>query len=121
MDEWEVLGTVTVLKQRIYPIDPTSNHPLRTEVVVEPGVFSVWRHYDTVRWYMRGRISGRNEKIGDGLFVMGGGDKPGGPQVEFPSMIYGLEQFAEFLNDPICEDGPDQRLRFAVRLPNRVT
>lgn len=111
-DDWTQVGTVEVLRLRLYPIDPTSEHPLRTEVAVEPGVYPVYRKYDAYRWVLRGRINERMAKIGDGLFVMNDGDVPTGLEVQFPSRAYGPEQFMEFLSDRICQPGPAQRLRF---------
>lgn len=116
-DDWIQVGTVEVLRLRIYPIDPFSKlRTVCTEVVVEPGTFPVYRKYDAFRWIMRGRINERNEKIGDGLFNMHSGDVPTGLEVQFPSPAYGPEQFAEFLADSLCQPGPDQRLRFDVNL-----
>lgn len=118
--EWEQVGTVEILRQRIYPIDPvtrTDTFGQRTEVVVEPGVFPVYRKADAYLWVMRGVLNERNEKIGDGLFVMHGGDNPVGLEVQFPSMTFGPEKFAEFLTEPICQDGPEQRLRFSLDQP----
>lgn len=113
--EWEQIGTVEVLRLRIYPIDPVGEpSPLRTTVAVEPGIYPVYRKFDAYLWLMRGRVNERNAKIGDGLYELNAGDKPTGVEVQFPSQIFGAEQFAEFLDDPICQPGPDQRLRFDI-------
>lgn len=69
-DTWEQVGTVEVLRARVYPLDPTSDSVLRTTVYVEPGVYPVYRKCDAYRWMMSGKVNERNEKIGDGLFVM---------------------------------------------------
>jgi hypothetical protein len=106
-NEWEQVGIVEILRLRIYPLDPMGEPtPLRTYVAVEPGSYPVLRKADAYRWMMTGQINERNEKIGDGLFVMHGGDNPTGPEVRFSSQVYGVEQFAEFLADPICQSGP---------------
>lgn len=114
-EDWTRIGTVEILRLRIYPIDPMGEPtPLRTYVAVEPGIYPVLRKFDAYRWMMTGRINERNEKIGDGLFVMHGSENPTGPVVTFSSRVYGVEQFAEFLADPICQEGPEQRLRFEL-------
>jgi hypothetical protein len=116
--EWEQVGTVEILRLRIYPIDPMAeDSPLRTYVAVEPGVYPVFRKFDAYRWMMEGRINKRTAKIGDGLFEMNAGDMPTGPEVRFSSQVFGAEQFAEFLNDPMCQPGPEQRLRFNIVVP----
>lgn len=112
---WEQVGTVEILRLRIYGIDPYSDGPLRTTVAVEPGVYPVYRKYDAYCWLMTGRVNERNAKIGDGLFELNAGDKPQGLPVQFPSTIYGQEQFAELLSDEACQPGPQQRLRFTLQ------
>lgn len=113
--EWEQVGTVEILRGRVYPIDPHGgDHALSTFVFVEPGVYPVYRKFDAYLWLMRGRINERHAKIGDGLFEMSNGDKPTGVEVQFPSQTFGAEQFAEFRADPICQPGPEQRLVFTI-------
>jgi hypothetical protein len=113
--EWEQVGTVEVLSDRVYPLDPTSGDSvLRTTVFVEPGVYPVYRKADAYRWVMSGRINERQEKIGDGLFVLHPGDNPSGQEVTFPSQTYGPEQLADLLAESICQPGPEQRLRFEL-------
>ena len=114
MTGWDQVGTVEILRQRIYPIDPHNTGPLRTEAVVEPGVFPVYRKFDAYLWILTGQLNERHEKIGDGLFSMHSGDIPGVLQVTFPSPTFGAEQFAELLAEEMCQDGPDQRLRFVI-------
>jgi hypothetical protein len=113
--EWELAGTVEILRLRIYPLDPqTADQPLATSVAVEPGVYPVYRKADAYCWVMTGRLNERQEKIADGLFVMHRGDNPSGVEVQFPSRIRGAEEFAELLAHPTCQPGPDQRLRFSL-------
>jgi len=108
------VGTVEVLRTRIYPLDPkTGDHPLATTVVVEPGTYPLYGYVDTVFWMMTGRINSFGfDKIGDGMFTMNLADAPEGPEVTFPSPRYGPEQWVEFITSPVCTEGhPDQRLR----------
>ncbi|AMU71464.1 hypothetical protein PP298_08130 [Mycobacteroides abscessus] len=115
MSDWTQVGTVEILRTRVYPIDPNSEpHPLETTVLVEPGAaFPVYRRIDAYCWVMQGRINQRVAKIGNGLFEMNGGDTPG-LEVQFPSRTYGSEAFAELLADRISQEGPEQRLRFVM-------
>lgn len=111
------IGTVEVLKTRIYPLDPeTADHPLATTVVVEPGTYPLYGYWDAVFWVMTGKVNSRGfDKIGDGLFTMNSLDAPEGPAVTFPSRRYGPEQWAEFIAEPVCVEGhPEQRLRVLV-------
>lgn len=113
--EWEQVGTVEILRSRVYPIDPNNiDGVLRSEVFVEPGKYPVYRKFDAYVWMMTGQLNERQEKLGDGLFAMHGGDNPAGLQVTFPSKTFGREQFAELLAEECCQDGPEQRLRFAI-------
>lgn len=113
--EWEQVGTVEIMRSRVYPIDPHGgDHALSTFVWVEPGVYPLYRRYDAYRWIMTGRINERPEKIGDGLFAMHNGDNPVGLEVQFPSSAYGPEQLADLMADPLSQPGPDQRLRFSM-------
>lgn len=115
-NEWEQVGTVEVLRLRIYPLDPEClNTPLRTTVAVEAGTkHPVYRKADAYCWVMTGRLNERQEKIGDGLFVMHPGDNPSGLEVSFPSKTFGVEHFREFLREDMCQEGPEQRLRFTL-------
>lgn len=113
----ERIGTVTLLRTRIYALDAALDHdPVATEVVVEPSVYPLYRHADAVYWMMTGRVNGRGfDKIGDGLFVVSNGDEANGPDVTFPSRRFGPEQWAELLADPSCIEGyPEQRLRVTL-------
>lgn len=118
MSEWERIGTVEILRLRIYPLDPNvSPQPLlSTNVAVEPGIYPVYRKFDAICWVMTGRINERHAKIGDGLFEMNPGDSPTGVEVQFPSPTFGVEEFRKFLNEPTCQPGEDQRLKFRVEV-----
>lgn len=113
--EWEQVGTVEILHPRVYNLDPAAaDHVLATQVFVESGIYPVFRRFNAIRWLMRGRINERNAKIGDGLFELHGGDVPTGLEVQFPSRTFGVKEFAEFLDEPVCQPGPGQRLAFAM-------
>lgn len=117
MSEWKQVGTVTILRERIYPIDPFAEELssiLATTVVVPPGVYPVYRKFDAYRWVMRGHINERHAKIGDGLYELNSGDRPTGLEVQFPSGVYGAEAFAELLAAEVAQPGPAQRLAFEM-------
>lgn len=116
----EQIGTVEVLRTRVYPLDPEmGREPLATTVVVEPGTYPVYRDFDAYYWMMTGRINARGStKIGDGLFSMLNRDEASGPEVTFPSRRYGPDEWTDFIAEPTCTEGhPEQRLRFVVIEP----
>ncbi|WP_157931636.1 hypothetical protein [Mycobacteroides abscessus] len=116
--EWQQVGTVEVLHTRIYPLDPNVlDGPIATSVAVEPGTYPVYRKYEAYCWIMQGRLNEQSAKIGDGTYIMGGGDSPTGLQVQFPSRTYGAEEFADLLKDPMCMPGGSQALRFSIDVP----
>jgi hypothetical protein len=106
-------GTVEIFRVRIYPLDPeTGDHPLSTEVVVQPGIYPLYREMDAYYWMMTGRINGRVKKICDDMFAVQLWDEASGPEVTFPSRRYGVEQWADLKAEPTCTDEhPDQRIR----------
>jgi hypothetical protein len=111
------IGTVEVLRTRVYPLDPEMGHePLATTVVVEPGVYPLHRDLDAYYWMMTGHLNARGStKIGDGLFTMANWDEASGPEVTFPSRRYGPDQWADFLAEDTCTEGhPQQRLRISI-------
>ncbi len=115
VSQWVQVGTVEILRDRVYPLDPTSEGPLATSVYVEAGTWPLYQRHGVTRWLMTGRINERHEKIGDGLFMFHSeNDNPVGLEVRFPSRAYGPEQLAELMAEPLCQPGPDQRLRFTI-------
>lgn len=109
------IGTVEVLRWRIYPLDPMSrdDDPTATTVSVSPGTFPVYRELDAVFWVMTGQINARgSRKIGDGMFELNTSDGGRGPEVTFPSQTFGIEAFRDLLQDACSQPGPGQRLRF---------
>lgn len=65
---------------------------------------------------MSGNLDGNSIRRGDGLFVMGDGDRPiDGLTVTFPSPTFGPDEWKDLLSDPICEEGgAEQRLRITI-------
>lgn len=116
-ETWQPIGTVEILVDRVYPIDPNARETDRTTVWVPAGAYPVLRKADAIRWMMTGRLNERLSKLGDGLFAIHDADVPTGPEVRFSSPTYGVEAFREFLSDPLSRPGDSQRLRFSVDLP----
>ena len=111
MKPFKQIGTVEILRQRIYPLDPL-NYQGGTEVVVEPGVFPVLSNGISRLWMMTGKIMVTS--LGDGMFIFGS-QNADGPEVTFPSRTYGEEQWTDLMGDPMCDpDSPDCRLVFTI-------
>jgi hypothetical protein len=105
----EQVGTVELLKVRIYPIDPKNHADDRAEVIVQPGTYPLYCDHGVYYWMMTGEVNTRGfRKIGDGMFSMTPWDQTSGVEVTFPSDRFGSEQFTDFRNEPVCTKGhPD--------------
>lgn len=112
----ELVGTVEILRQRIYNLDPEASGPNVTEVVVEPGTFPLYSDGLSYYWSMTGRINARGfHRLGDGLFVLQMNDEGSGAEVTFPSHTYGTDEWQALLDEPVCQEGnPEQRLRIRL-------
>lgn len=111
------IGSVRILRERIYPLDAAQDvgDINATTVVVPPGDYPVYRDGDTTWWQLNGYVNTRGfHRLGDGLFSINGGDAPSEQHVEFPSQRLGPQEFADLLADPVCVDGPEQRLVFTL-------
>ncbi|MDV8022317.1 hypothetical protein [Rhodococcus sp. IEGM 1330] len=80
---WEIVGSVEILRMRVYPLDHRSDG-CGTNVCVQPGSYPVYRKHDRYCYVMDGRINERFEPLGDGLFALHSGDNPSGLPVSFP-------------------------------------
>jgi hypothetical protein len=111
MPEHVRIGTVDVLRLRIYPLDAESSLDSGRFVVVTPGEYPLYRTGDATYWMLTGQLNARDwHRIGDGLFLAGGSPRGEGPPVTFPSQIYGPDAFAKLLKDPTL----DGRVRFWI-------
>lgn len=121
--EWERIGSVEILRVRIYPADPASALGKGADILVPAGTYPVYRNAEgETRWVMTGKRNRREvktERLGDGLFSLAARDVPErGDWLEVPSPTFSRDGFEEFLTDELCNPGPEQRLRFDL---NRVT
>jgi len=100
-DERVQIGTVEITRPRVYPIDPLARHDgLGTEVLVQPGEYPVFcRGGMTYYWQMAGTINGRSERLGDGMFIMRGGDLATADEVVFYSPRFGEDEWAAMLSE----------------------
>ena len=114
--EAQAVGSVEILVDRVYPLDPECRCDGRRTVYVQAGSYPVYRDFDAYFWVMTGRINARGFfKIGDGMFAMISGDSPVGPEISVCSKRFGVEDFAEFqATDPACVEGPSRRLVFTL-------
>lgn len=112
------IGTVEVLRTRIYALDAAMSHePMATTVIVEPGIYPLHRDGLSTYWIMTGQINERGfHRLGDGIFTMQPDDNPTGVEVTFPSRTFGPDEWSDFTgNDVTTQDGhPEQRLRISV-------
>lgn len=99
------VGTFELLRERIYHLDAAAARgadPLAsfTEVIVKPGEYPIHRDGISTWWMMTGRINtGRINRLGDGMFTMIEADIPDGPEVTFPSTVYGPDEWADLLEE----------------------
>lgn len=108
----KLIGTVEILKVRIYPLDAESDDPHGSEVVVEPGRYELYRDGWAIFWVMRGMLDRRGiRRMGDGMFVMQASDSPSDVEVVFPSRRFGPDEWAKLLTSPEFVPGDTQRLR----------
>ena len=118
MPDFKHVGSVEILRSRIYNIDPYNKDILATGAVVEEGTLCPLMSdgYSHV-WLMAGVINGQFLRRGDGMFVAAkhANAMPLNISVTFPSKFYGPDDWEDLLTDPICIEGDhEQRLRNGV-------
>jgi hypothetical protein len=110
------VGTVEVLRHRIYPLDAGARDDLRTTVCVAAGSYPVLSDGISFVMMFTGLVNGNSIRRGDGLFFISGSDTPlPGLEVTFPGPVKGPDEWADLTSDPVClDDHPDQRLRVKI-------
>jgi hypothetical protein len=117
MPEFKHVGTVEILRTRLYNIDPYNKDIAATQAIVEPGAFPLMFDGYSHVWVMKGVLNGQLLRRGDGLFL---GTKNVNAMltnipVEFPSKLFGPDDWKELLAEPTCKEGhPEQRLRITI-------
>lgn len=115
MAEFKQIGTVEILIDRVYPLDPQSHDIVSTDVVVEAGTYPLYSDGYTHVWIMDGVLNGNFMRRGDGLFIGGGSDIKTGIPVRFPGPFFGPNEWSGLLDSGITREGdPEQRLRITV-------
>jgi hypothetical protein len=116
--EFKHVGTVEMLKDRIYKIDPYADDTLATTVIVEAGsIHPLMFDGYSYLWTMRGVLNGQFLRRGDGLFIA---TKHANAMltnihVEFPSRLYGPDDWKELVEHCTAIEGhPEQRLRITL-------
>lgn len=117
MSEFRQIGTVEILRARVYRIDPQLNKNLTGhEALVQPGEYPVISDGLSYLWIMRGKLTNASVNRGDGLFMFTPGvDTTIDVEVQFTSPFFGPDEWQDLLDHPIATEGhPDQRLRFKI-------
>src|SRR4051812_5911765 len=110
LDDCRKIGTVELLMERVYQIDPSAITGATT-AVAKPGRYPLYQYGEAKFWTMDGHLNLAFAKAGDGLFVAHGADVKSSVPVRFPSRSFGPEQWTDLLADETCQPGPAQRLR----------
>lgn len=110
------IGTVEITRPRVYPLDPQARDEIvRTDVLVPPGGYPVYRRGGmTYYWQMTGTINGRSERLGDGMFTIGGSDVATPDEVVFYSPRFGPDEWGDMLSEAA---GPGSALVFRIDEP----
>ena len=110
------IGSIEILRTRVYNLDPECRGDLCTTVVVDPGAYDLYCDGISTYWMMRGHLNMRGSwRMGDGLFGLHSSDEPSDIEVTFPSRRFGPDEWADLLSSPECTEGHDgQRLRISL-------
>lgn len=100
------IGTITISRPRVYPLDPAAmDGP--TTVVVQPGEYPVYLDGFTRYWRMTGTLNHQMfSRLGDGMFSMSRSDAPSEDDVVFYSRRYGPDEWAELTAGFAAETNP---------------
>lgn len=113
------IGTVTIRRPRVYPM-PGGSLDDAVTAFVRPGNYPIMREDDgTTYWVMQARPNRREvetEPLGNGMFVISGGDVPRGRSFELRSRSFTAEEFAGLVRDEARD--PESRLGFELDSPS---
>jgi hypothetical protein len=111
-----LIGTVEILRTRVYNLDAECHESTATTVIVEPGKYDLHSDGMSTFWLMRGRLNTRGAwRMGDGTFALNASDERSGIEVVFPSRRFGPDEWADLLATPELTEGHDaQRLRVSL-------
>ena len=112
------IGSVAILKPRVYPLDAECHCDSGSSVYIEPGEYPLYNDGMTTWWVMYGQLNqggGGAWRLGDGMFGLRDGDVQSGIEVTFPSQRYGPDEWTKLLAEDIFTDGhPEQRIRVVL-------
>jgi len=111
------IGSVEVLRDRLYSIDPYNKDQLATEVFVEAGHYPLYFNGYSHLWVMIGKLNGQFLRRGDGLMLASkwANAIPLNITVQFPSKLFGPDDWRDLMeHESTLEGHPDQRLRITI-------
>jgi len=119
MADFKHVGTVEILRSRIYNLDPYAdpNDLTATTVIVEPGSYPLMYDGWSYLWVLTGVLNGQWLRRGDGLFVATpeANAIPTNIPVTFPSKLFGADEWKELVDHESAQEGhPEQRLRITI-------
>lgn len=113
----EQIGTIEILRDRVYKMDAECHCLTPTTVVVRSGMYPIYRDGISTFWTMSGKLDMSGPwRMGDGMFSMSpGGTMPSDIEVQFPSKRFGPDEWADLLTeDTFVEGHPNQRIRVSM-------
>ena len=115
------IGTVEILKLRVYPLDAECHCESGSTVVVQPGRYGLFGDGMSTFWLMRGVLNQQGIwRMGDGMFAIRGIDVPTEIEVVFPSRRFGADEWKKLRRSPELAEGPAQRLRVHLDVADEV-
>lgn len=109
------IGTVTIRRPRVYPM-PGGSLSDKLTAFVEPGDYPIMREDDgTTYWVMQAQTNRREvetQPLGDGMFMLSGGDVPRGRSFQLNSRTWTVEEFAELM----AQEAADPESRLGIKL-----
>jgi hypothetical protein len=103
MTKREQIGTVEILRDRVYPLNTGQDisDPRIPSVLVTPGDYPLYRELGEIYWEMQGHITKpRMETVDDGLFLVRQGHEPSDETATITSNRFGAKEWESFLVDP---------------------
>jgi hypothetical protein len=117
MPNFKHVGTVEILRTRLYNIDPYRRDETATNAIVQAGSYPLMSDGYSHLWVMKGTLNGQFLRRGDGLFVATkhANAMETNIPVEFPSKLFGPDDWKDLLEHESCQEGhPEQRLRITI-------
>lgn len=95
------IGTVRILRDRVYALDPAAALlPSAADVIVPAGEYPVYQDGMSRYWRMTGVLNHRHYRMGDGAFSMSDRDERSDDDVVFYSQRFGPDEWAGLMEAP---------------------